>query len=115
MSSEHNLGAGAGVGTSVIAAGYLTYIAHHWTTFAGIADYKELTTLGVAALPFFVAALLTATCTAWNGTVPGRCRRPTPPLRHCADHRPAFTLYDGAALLCCAIGALAIWHFFHTI
>ncbi|MGW9114507.1 hypothetical protein [Microbacterium sp. NPDC055683] len=37
----------------------------------------------LVVLPFAIAYWLTSTCTAWNGTVEGRCKKPRHGVRRC--------------------------------
>lgn len=60
-------------------------------------------------LPFAIAYWLTSTCTAWNGTVDGRCKKHRPGIRRCelTGHGRALqlvTLPEAAAALSLIVG-----------
>ncbi len=69
------------------------------------------------AAPFVLAAWLAARCTAWNGTVEGRCakRRPRPFQRCEVDtHSHAaqpITAPEVAAVVCFLAGVASLWAF----
>jgi len=64
-------------------------------------------------LPFAIAAWLTSTCTAWNGSVAGRCRKPQRGFRRChlAGHARSsqlLTAPEAAAALALVAGVLNV-------
>lgn len=64
-------------------------------------------------LPFAAAYWLTSTCTAWNGTVDGRCKKRRRGLRRCelAGHGRAaqpITLPEAVAVVCAIAGVVNV-------
>lgn len=103
-------GAGYAAGASGADLLVVIVLALVWDRY-----YEETGWLGVIGavllvlVPFAIAASITWTCTAWNGTVEGRCKKRRPPFVRCevTEHRrPAqlVTFPEVVAVLSIAIG-----------
>lgn len=107
--------ASVGGGASVADALVLILITADSDKFTNATGAWGLVLIAVLVLvPFAVAAWLSRHCTAWNGTVEGRCAKVRPqPLRRCEasphDHgAQLLTLHEVGALVSFLLGLLGI-------
>lgn len=68
--------------------------------------------------PFGLAAWLASRCTAWNGSIEGRCAKVRPrPFQRCelpthSHIAQPVTAHEVAAVLCFLVGVAGVWAFF---
>lgn len=97
----------------------LAILARSWEKFHAATGMWGVAIVAVlVVLPFAVAVWLSRHCTAWNGTVEGRCGKVRPqPFRRCevpTHRRPAqlVTAHEVGACVALVSGVLGVWALF---